>query len=136
MRGSGLRSRLFWGIGVVVLICVALTVGLGVVFTRHAVENATLHDVSHQADLLAAAQTSGVPSLQSLQPRFEAILNREGELTLHHRSDLPKWARQRLAHHQPAEGTMSWNGDPYYFAARWVNPGTVILLRPKNTDLS
>jgi signal transduction histidine kinase len=136
MRGSGLRSRLFWGIGVVVLISVALTVGLGVIFTRHALENATLHDVAHQADLLAAAQSSGVQPLRTLQPRFEAILNRQGELTLHHRSDLPAWAQERLAHHQPAQGTMSWNGAPHYFAARWVNPGTLILLRPKNTDLS
>jgi two-component system sensor histidine kinase BaeS len=136
MRGSGLRSRLFWGIGVVVLVCVALTIGLGLVFTRRAVERATLHDVSHQADLLAASVNHGVGTLQNLQPRFEAILNKQGELTLHHRSDLPLWAQERLAHHQHAQGTMSWNGAPYYFAARSVNPGTLILLRPKNTDLS
>jgi two-component system sensor histidine kinase BaeS len=136
MRGSGLRSRLFWGIGVVVLICVALTIGLGLVFTRRAVDRATLHDVAHQADLLAAAQTSGVSSLQSLQPRFEAFLNQQDELTLHHRSDLPVWAQERLAHGRPVQGTMSWNGAPYYFAARSVNPGTVILLRPRSTDLS
>jgi signal transduction histidine kinase len=136
MRGSGLRSRLFWAIGVVVLLCIALTIGLGLVFTRRAVERATVRDVSQQADLLAAAQTSGVPTLRNLQPRFEAILNQQGGLTLHHRSDLPKWAQERLAHHQPAEGTMNWNGASYYFAARWVNPGTLILLHPRNTDLS
>jgi hypothetical protein len=37
MRGSGLRSQLFRAIGVVVLICVALTIGLGLVLTRRAV---------------------------------------------------------------------------------------------------
>jgi signal transduction histidine kinase len=136
MRGSGLRSRLFWGIGVVVLVSVALTIGLGLVFTRRAVDRATLHDVSHQADLLAASVRSGVGTLRNLQPRFEAILNEQHEFTLHHKTDLPEWAQRRLAHHQPAEGTMNFGGAPYYFAARSVNPGTLILLRPKNTDLS
>jgi hypothetical protein len=52
MRGSGLRSRLFRAIGVVVLICVALTIGLGVVLTHRAVKRATLKDLAHQADLI------------------------------------------------------------------------------------
>jgi hypothetical protein len=37
MRGSRLRSQLFRAIGVVVLICVALTIGLGLVLTRREV---------------------------------------------------------------------------------------------------
>ena len=42
MCGSGLRARLFQAIGVVVLICVALTIGLGLVLTQRAVKRATL----------------------------------------------------------------------------------------------
>jgi two-component system OmpR family sensor kinase len=135
MRGNGLRARLFQAIGVVVLICVALTIGIGLVLTRRAVERATLRDLAHQADLIAASQRSGVSSLNNLQPRIEAILNRQHELVLHHRSDLPVWARQRLAQHQPVQGTMNF-GDPpgpYYFAARNANPGTLILIRPQSS---
>ena len=37
MFGSSLRARLFQAIAVVVLICVSLTIGLGLVLTRRAV---------------------------------------------------------------------------------------------------
>src|SRR3954447_456902 len=46
------------------------------------------------------------------------------------------WAKQRLAHHQPAQGTMRFCGDPYYFSAGSANPGTVILLRHQRSLLS
>ena len=74
MRGNGLRSRLFQAIGVVVLICVALTIGVGLVLTQRAVKNATLRDLAHQADLIAANQ--GVPSAKALQPTIQAILDK------------------------------------------------------------
>src|SRR5437763_767305 len=133
MRGSGLRSRLFRAIGVVVLICVALTIGLGIVLTRRAVDRATLQDVAHQADLIAAAQRNSVSSLRSLPTRIQAILNRQHELLLFQRSDLPAQAQERLAHNHRVQGTMTFGGAPYYFAARLVNPGTLILLRPRST---
>jgi two-component system sensor histidine kinase BaeS len=136
MRGNGLRSRLFWGIGVVVLICVSLTIGLGLVLTRRAVEKATLKDVAHQADLIAATQRSSLGSLRSLQPGIQAILNRQREIFLSHRSDLPSWAQDRVAHHRPAQGAMTFGDSRYYFAARSGNPGTIILLRPKSAASS
>ncbi len=60
MRGSGLRSRLFQAIGVVVIICVALTIGLGLVLTRRAVERRDAQDLAHQADLIAASQRAAL----------------------------------------------------------------------------
>jgi|SRR6188472_4406195 signal transduction histidine kinase len=133
MRGSGLRSQLFRAIGVVVLICVALTIGLGLVLTRRAVDKATLRDVAHQADLIAVGQRNSVASLKSLQPRIEAILNRQHELVLVHKADLPQWAQERLAKEGRVQGTMSFGDKAYYFAARSANPGYFILLRPKST---
>jgi len=130
MGGNRLRSRLFRGIGVVVLICVALTIGLGLVLTRRAVDKATLRDVAHQADLIAATQATGSSTLKNLETRIGPILNRQHEFVLVRRRDLPKWAQERLAHHTPVQGTMDFGGDPYYFAARLANPGTIILLRP------
>ena len=136
MRGSHLRSQLFRAIGVVVLICVALTIGLGIVLTRRAVEHATLKDLGQQADVIAAAQSSGVSPL--VPPRIRESLAREGERILYNPKDLPAWAQERLADRQPAQGTMSY-GVPsagYYFAARRGNPGTLILLRPQSTTES
>jgi len=131
MRGSGLRSRLFRGIGVVVLICVAFTIGLGLILTRRAVDKATLSDVAHQADIIAAAQQSQTFSLKSLPERFP-ILYQQHELFLLQTRYLPTWAQQRVARHRPAQGTMTYLGGRYYFAARKANPGTLILLRPRN----
>jgi signal transduction histidine kinase len=136
MRGSGLRSRLFRAIGVVVLICVALTIGVGIVLTRRAVEHATLQDVAHQADLIAAGQRNSVSSLRNLPARIHTILSRQEEQLLFDRRDLPRWAQERLARQPKArvQGTM-WYGAAdlrarYYFAAREVNPGTLIVIRP------
>ena len=133
MRGSGLRSRLFRAIGVVVLICVALTIGLGVVLTHRAVKRATLTDLAHQADLIAGAQNSALSpkaELKQLKPYFR----RQHEIPLRNRQEiLPTSARQRLAHGLRVQGTVSYQGRTYYFAAQRVNPGTLIILRPQST---
>ena len=136
MRGSRLRSQLFGAISVVVLICVALTIGLGLLLTQREVKKSALRDLAHQVDLIAANQ--GALSVKGLQPRIQAILNKspQHEIFLYKRRDLPLWAQERLAHHQPAQGTMSFGGDPYYFAAGSANPGTVILLRHQRSLLS
>jgi two-component system sensor histidine kinase BaeS len=136
MRGGRLRSQLFRAIGVVVLICVALTIGLGLVLTRREVKKATLRDLAHQVDLIAANQSSGVPSLQHLQPRVQAIINRQREIFLYKPRDLPPWAQARLARDHAVQGTMSYGDRPYYFAAGSANPGTVILLRQQSSLLS
>jgi signal transduction histidine kinase len=136
MRGSGLRSRLFRAIAVVVLICVALTIGVGVVLTHRAVQNAALKDVGHQADLLATELRTGVFSVKTLQARIGPALNRQQEHVVYEPRDLPTWAQKRLAQGKPAQGTMDFGGDPSFFAARKANPGWVILLRPRSTTAS
>ena len=64
MRGSRLRSQLFGAISVVVLICVALTIGLGLVLTQREVKKSALSDLAHQVELIAANQ--GVSSVKGL----------------------------------------------------------------------
>jgi two-component system sensor histidine kinase BaeS len=134
MRGSGLRSRLFRAIGVVVLICVALTIGLGLVLTRRAVEHATLRDLAHQVDVVAEAQRnapSAPDELDKLQPSF----HRQHELALSDERILPSWAQEPLTrkHPEPVQGTLKYKGAGYYFAAQNVNPGTLIVLRRKGS---
>jgi signal transduction histidine kinase len=129
MRGSGLRSRLFRGIGVVVLICVALTIGLGLVLTRRAVEKATLRDLAHQADLVAGNlrhATSPPTALNKLKPYFTR--QHEQGLLVQRPTILPAKAREKLTHQFPVQGTAKAD----YFAARYVNPGYLILLRPQS----
>ena len=66
MRGTSLRSRLFQAIGIVVLICVALTIGLGLASHAPRGERATLHDVAHQVDSdRANAEVSRSDALQT-----------------------------------------------------------------------
>lgn len=132
----GLRSRLFQAIGVVVLICVALTIGLGLVLTRRAVERATLQDLAHQADLIAATQVKGLgssASLGNLRPYF----HRQHERALSNPLILPQWAQAQLLEGSRAvQGTLTYHGVAEYFAARWTNPGTLVLLRPQGTAQS
>jgi two-component system sensor histidine kinase BaeS len=136
MHGSRLRSQLFRAIGVVVLICVALTIGVGLVLTEREVKKSSLRDLAHQVDLIAGNQ--GVSSAKGLQPRIQAILNQspQHEIYLWKRRDLPRWAQERLARGHPAQGSIDFGGDPYYFAARRGNPGTLILLRRQHSLLT
>jgi signal transduction histidine kinase len=128
MRGSGLRSQLFRAIGVVVLICVAFTIGVGLVLTQRAVKRATLKDLSHQVDLIY--------ELQGVRPGYSLPAPPTGqhEKLKFNRRILPASARQRLA--EGVQGTLTYKGRSYYFAARKGNPGTLILLRPESTASS
>src|SRR5579862_6801453 len=134
MRG-GLRSRLFQAIGVVVLICVALTIGLGLVLTRRAVDRATVQDLTHQAALIGPQLRNSISAQTSLD-HLKRFFRQQDELPLLTSSAgiLPSAAQAELARHplQPAEGTLTYDGTAYYFAAESLNPQTFILLRPQS----
>jgi len=135
MRGSGLRSRLFRAIAVVVLICVALTIGLGLVLTRRAVEQATLQDLAHQADLIAGSQRTALSPLTHL-PDLKPYFARQQERALTSSARLPGWAQEKLAAGEPAQGSVTIDGVASYFAAQPVQPGVLVLLRPKSQTRS
>ena len=134
MRGASLRARLFQAIGVVVIICVALTIGLGLVLTRRAVERATLQDLAHQADLIAQEQRASVSRVLPLD--IQAILRAQHESYTGDTAILPAAAQHELAAGRRVEGIVHYNGTGYYFAARDVNPGALVLLRPQSTATS
>jgi signal transduction histidine kinase len=135
MLGKSLRSRLFQAIGVVVLICVALTIGLGLVLTRRAVEKATLKDLAHQVDLVAGtARGSVLPRVELRSLKKAGYFGRQDEKGLYNEQRiLPVHAQSLLTRHQPAQGTVEYQGVSYYFAAQWANPGTLIVLRPQGS---
>jgi two-component system, OmpR family, sensor kinase len=129
MRGNGLRSRLFRAIGFVVLICVALTIGVGLVLTQRAVKHATLRDLAHQADLIAVLQNNTVGGVRHVPKLPKSFVRQQEKLKTDPRI-LPGSARYQLK--AGVQGTLTYNGRRYYFAARSANPGTLILLRPQS----
>jgi len=134
---TSLRTRLFRAIALTVALCVGLTVVVGLVLTRRAVDRATLKDVSHQADLIARSQDvkstiSPLTNLPSLQPYFD----RQHMSYLLRIDELPQSAKDRLARGKPADGSVTINGSDEFFAARIVSGKTFVLLRPKSVTRS
>jgi len=130
---TSLRTRLSLAIVLVVGLCIGLTVGVGLVLTRRAVDKATLLDVSHQADLIATSQDVNstilpLSKLNLLGPYFK----KQHLTPLRHFDELPQSAKDKLAHNKPADGSVTINGVPLYFAARIVSGQPLVLLRPKS----
>ena len=128
---ASLRSRLFRAIGVVVLICVAFTIGVGLVLTHRAVKRATLKDLAHQADLIAATRGDSaartLPSCRRLSSGSTSSFSRPAD---------PAGLRRRSGS-RTGKGRCRDDGSTAdYFAARKLNPGTLILLRPESTASS
>ncbi len=134
MRGASLRSRLFQAIGVVVIICVALTIGVGLLLTRRAVEKATLQDLAHQSDLVAQAVQASVS--RTVPPDIKTILRQQHESYSTNIAILPPAAQQSLGRHLPVQGTVTSGGVSFYFAARYSTPNDLILFRPQSTTSS
>ena len=131
----GLRTRLFQAIAVIVVLCVGLTLGLGLLLTRRAVDHATLQDVAHQADLIAERERLAVSPLTYLKP-LQPYLARQHEIYRTSAAALPASAQELLLHGEPAKGTVTINGTRYFFAAQPVDGKAFVLLRPKSSTSS
>jgi len=132
---ASLRSRLFQAIALVVVLCVGLTLALGLVLTRRAVDEATLQDVVHQASLIAAREKVAVSPFTDLQQVVPDFTKQHETYQL--RDDfLPDSARQRLARGLPADGTVTFQGSSQFFAAQPVQRQVFVLLRPKSVTKS
>ena len=132
---ASLRSRLFQAIALIVLLCVALTLGLGLVLTRRAVDDATLKDVAHQADLVAGSQRIALAPLVHL-PELKQYFARQNEQASTDASQLPAWAQADLNKGKAAEGSVTIHGTDYFFAAQPVGNQAFVLLRPKSVTKS
>ena len=128
---NSLRSRLFGAIALIVLLCVGLTVALGLVLTRRAVDAATLKDVAHQADLIAGSEQIALSPLTHL-PELQKYFGKQHESYLTNEGALPTNARHALALGKPVNGSATLNGQDFFFAARRVHGKPFVLLRPKS----
>jgi two-component system, OmpR family, sensor kinase len=133
---TSLRTRLFRAIALIVLLCVALTIAVGLVLSRRAVERATLHDVEHQAALIYARERNAVSAYTNLEP-VRPTLKKQHERFELSIAFLPASARQRLARGLPASGSVTFEGRSYYFAAQpRIQKKYFVLLRPKSVAAS
>jgi signal transduction histidine kinase len=134
-RRRSLRTHLFAATVLVVALSVGLMLAIGSVLTRRAVEDATLKDVSHQADLLAEREKLSILPLARLK-EFQPVLRRQHERTIAPRlTRLPKFftpnERARLRARRKVDGTARIDKTTYFFAARPVRNRALVLLRPK-----
>jgi signal transduction histidine kinase len=130
-----LRTRLFQAIAAIVLLCIGLTLALGLILTRRAVDKATLKDVVHQASLIAARERVAVSPFTDLQP-LRPVFAQQREIFDQDPSYLPASANERLVRKLPAEGSVSLDGRDYFFAAQPVGKHVFVLRRPKSVTAS
>jgi two-component system OmpR family sensor kinase len=130
-RNGSLRARLFLAIGAIVVLSGAITLGLGLVLTRRAVQDATLKDLDHQAALIVGEERSALSPLTHL-PELRPYLARQHERYLLDPKVLPPGAQSKLERARTVTGSITLAGTAYYYAAHPVVSGRAfILLRPK-----
>jgi two-component system, OmpR family, sensor kinase len=132
---TSLRTRLFRAIALIVVLCVGLTLGLGLVLTRRAVDDATLQDVAHQAALIAERERVSVSPFTYLKP-LQPYLAKQHEIYRTDASFLPDAAQTLLRHRHAAQGSVTLNGTQYFFGAQPVRGQAFVLLRPKSSTKS
>ena len=129
-----LRTRLFVAIGLVVVLSVGLTLGIGLVLTRRSVERAKLEALGYQADILAQRERKALLAFSNLGP-LRRFLAKQDEQVVVVRLGLPSAylddeERAQLRSGRPLQGHLRVNGQTYLFAARLVQGKGFVLLRP------
>jgi two-component system, OmpR family, sensor kinase len=129
-----LRTRLFVAIALVVVLSVGLTLGIGLVLTRRAVERANLDDLGHQADLLAQRERQALLPFAHLGP-LKPFLDKQDERIVvialrKPTAYLNDEERARVRQGRSVQGHVSVEGKRYLFAARLVQNKGFVLLRP------
>ena len=134
IRLDSLRTRLFAAIVLIVVLSVGLSLVLGALLTRREVERATLRGLAFQADLLAAREGEAVVPFARL-PKLRPYLARQGEFFVQARLDgsspwLPRDKIADVREQKRVQGTETVNGTRYFYAARFVHPKALVLVRP------
>jgi signal transduction histidine kinase len=128
---SSLRGRLVATIGLIVVLSIGVSLGVGLLLTRRAVEDATLDGLAKQAALIAAEQRTAIAPLAHIQ-QLRPSLARQGERYVVGAELLPASARSEAAAGRPAKGSVTIGGTGYYFAAQPIAGRTFVLLRSRS----
>ncbi len=134
-RRRSLRTHLFAATVLVVVLSVGLMLAIGSVLTRRAVERATLKDVSHQADLLAARERAAIfpcGRLKDVQPFFARQHESARCVSLARPRYVPRDRFAELRAKKAINGTVRLESTSYFYAARpAASNKALVLLRPK-----
>ena len=127
-------------IGLIVVLSIGVTFGVGLYLTLGSIERARLDDLSHQADLLAQREREALlpfAHLKPLQPFFDEQEERFEVVDLAGPTPfLPDGERARVRAGGPAEGRITLGGTSYLYAARNVGGKGFVLLRPASLGFS
>jgi signal transduction histidine kinase len=137
-RFDSLRARLLAAVGLVAVVCVALSLTIGAVLARRAVERNTLRDVSAQADLLADRERAALTPLGQELESVDAVLDEQRERIVKPPVDgsspfLRADEAQALRRGQGVDEVVTIDGTRYFYAARLVGGKALVLLRPTDT---
>jgi two-component system sensor histidine kinase BaeS len=137
-RFDSLRARLLAAVGLVAILCVALSLTIGAVLTRRAVERNTLKDVSAQADLLADRERAALTPLGQELESVDTVLDAERERIVKPPVDgsspyLPPDTARAVRQGRPVDDVVTIEGTRYFYAARLVGGKALVLLRPTDT---
>jgi two-component system, OmpR family, sensor kinase len=137
-RFDSLRGRLLAAVGLVAIVCVALSLTIGALLARRAVERNTLRDVSAQADLLADRERAALTPLGQALESVDTVLDEQRERIVKPPVDgsspfLPPDEARALRRGQPVDDILTIEGTRYFYAARLVGGKALVLLRPTDT---
>ncbi|MDP8911561.1 MAG: HAMP domain-containing histidine kinase [Actinomycetota bacterium] len=127
LLGGSLRSRLFLATAVIVVVSLGITLAVGTVLTRRSVEQATLRDLSRQADLLQQRERRLLLAFSDIKD-VRTLLKPQGThfdpVDLRRPSTLLTAAeRATLLHERPVDVTKTIDGERQFVAARHVVAG-------------
>jgi two-component system sensor histidine kinase BaeS len=137
-RFDSLRARLLAAVGLVAVVCVVLSLTIGALLTRRAVERNTLRDVSAQADLLADRERAALTPLGQALESVDPVLDQQRERIVKPPLDgsspfLPPDEARALRRGRAVDQVATIEGTRYFYAARLVGGKALVLLRPTNT---
>jgi two-component system, OmpR family, sensor kinase len=135
VKPRSLRMQLLAAILLVVLLSAAITLLVGGLLSRRAVDRSVLQDVSQQADLIAERERLALLPLGHLAS-MRTFLARQKERAVVAPLDrpspyLPGGAAARLRAGGKLDGTVAVDGKAWFFAAREVAGSGLVLLRPR-----
>src|SRR5919201_4079674 len=131
-RYPALRTRLFVAIALVVVLSIGLTLGIGLVLTRHAVERAKLEGLSRQADLLAQRERPALLAFAHLGPLRRYLAKQNERIIVFSLKRPPDYlgasARADLRRGKPHHGHVRIDGRDELYAGQVVQNKAFLLL--------
>ena len=138
---NSLGTRLFAAIVLVVVLSIGISLAIGSVLTRRAVDRSSLRALTFQADLIGEKAKGSVSPLPVFVRSFEDRLALQEEQPLmvnlaQGSPYVPPRGLKRLRAGRPAGGRVDVAGTSYFYAAYPVGKQALVLIRPTRAGSS